>query len=96
MSDKPISIWSVKLNDGDWYLVFATTWKQAIAVVIDTHYDEMSYQEFDHEYSPVVERIPNDREVTISDDQGGQETRTAIAWCEGEGIGPFSSNTYGI
>ena len=90
-----VVLWSVVLGDGDWYWVFARSAKQAMRIVNGTHYEDLTTREFRSQYTPKIERIPDDRKLLVDDhDTGEQRNWTAKRWCEGESPGPFVSNTY--
>ena len=90
----PIVIWDVHISDGDWYYVFARSEKEALRIVIDTHYDDMRMREFRREYKPTVRRIPDRETILVNDEDRGQQKWTAKRWAKGETPGPFCSNTY--
>lgn len=87
-----VVLWSVTLNDGDWYWVFARSAIEAERVVRTSHYSDTG--EFRKKYEPKISKIEGSRRIVVGEDGVGQFTRTAKAWCKGQRPGPFVSNTY--
>ena len=88
-----VVIWDVHLFNGDWYYVFAVSEKQALRIVINTHY-EMRTREFRNQFAPKIRRIPDNEKILVNDEDRGQQKWTAKRWAKGERPGPFCSNTY--
>lgn len=89
---KPLQMWRITLNDGDWYCVFARSWRTALNLIHTNHYD-MKPVEFVEIYEPITRPVPDDEIMTVRC-ENGPETKTAGEWIVGEDVGLFCSNTY--
>lgn len=88
-----VVIWDVHLFNGDWYYVFARSEKEALRIVIHTHY-EMRTRDFRTQFAPKIRRVPDGEKILVNDEDRGQQKWTAKRWAKGERPGPFCSNTY--
>lgn len=93
-AQQPVAVWDVHLSDGDWYYVFARSGKEALKIVVYTHYEDMGLRAFRKLYKPTVKRVPGNEEILVNNEETGQKYRTAKRWARGERPGPFCSNTY--
>ena len=92
-----MKLWRIELNNGDWFLWFATAKSLAVHGMWNMHYaDGLDWSEFLIEYGPRTKQVDDGEIIEATDFNGTNKTQTAAKWCEGKTNGPFLSNTYEV
>ena len=79
-----IRLWRLTDYNGDWFLMFAYTRKQAVTLCLNIHDAEIDD----------CKRVDDLEQIEVDFGIDGLITRSANYWCEGEAPGPLASNTY--
>lgn len=89
-----VRIYNASLTDANWYLVFAKSRAEALAIVRLSHYPDLTAAEFRRTLDPSAILVPDDQKILVNDEINGQQNWPAKRWAKHEASGLFCSNTY--
>ena len=83
-----IRLWRLTDYNGDWFLLFAYTRKQAVELWRSIHEHHADWK--------TCCRVDDSEQIEVDYGCANTQTFSAADWCEGERPGPFASNTYEV